>query len=205
MPVATGARLAFPWRHRFPCCPPFQPADNPKAMADLTSQPDVDKLVAEIKAGNDLAAQATQAIDAAAQQANEIAGDIPDLPLNPPAAASPGAAASPPADVQGATAKPAPSKEPFNEPIPRELQRLLAIEVPVIVQLGARRLTVGEVMRFSVGAIIEFNKAADEELDLLANNKPIGKGQAVKVGENFGIKISSISPVKETIRKLGGC
>ena len=85
-----------------------------------------------------------------------------------------------------------------------EVHRLLAIEVPVIVQLGMRRLTVGEVMRLGVGAIVEFNKSAEEELDLLANNKAIGKGHAVKVGENFGIKISVIGSVKETIRKLGG-
>lgn len=85
-----------------------------------------------------------------------------------------------------------------------DLHRLLAIEVPVIVQLGIRRMTVGEVMRLGVGAIVEFGKSAEEEMDLLANNKAIGKGHAVKVGENFGIKVSSIGSVKETIRKLGG-
>ena len=85
-----------------------------------------------------------------------------------------------------------------------DVHRLLAIEVPVIVQLGIRRMTVGEVMRLGVGAIVEFGKSAEEELDLLANNIGIGKGHAVKVGENFGIKISSIGSVKETIRKLGG-
>jgi flagellar motor switch protein FliN/FliY len=58
-------------------------------------------------------------------------------------------------------------------------------------------------MRLGVGAIIEFHKAADDELELLANNKIIGKGHAVKVGENFGIKLTSIGPIKETIRILG--
>jgi len=86
---------------------------------------------------------------------------------------------------------------------PAEVHRLLAIEVPVIVQLGMRRMTVGEVMRLAVGAIIEFNKSADEELELLANNKVVGKGNAVKVGENFGIKITAMGPIRETIRKLG--
>jgi flagellar motor switch protein FliN/FliY len=84
-----------------------------------------------------------------------------------------------------------------------DVKGLLAIEVPVIVQLGMRRMTVGEVMRLAVGAIVEFNKSADEDLELLVNNKPIGKGHAVMVGENFGIKISSVGPVRETIRKLG--
>ncbi len=86
---------------------------------------------------------------------------------------------------------------------PKEVHRLLEIEVPVIVRLGMRRMTVGEVMRLAAGAIIEFGKSAEEELDLLANNKIIGKGHAVKVGENFGIKITGIGTVKETIRKLG--
>lgn len=85
-----------------------------------------------------------------------------------------------------------------------EFQRLLSIEVPVIVLLGQRRMTIGEVMRLAVGAIIEFNKAADEELELLVNNKPIGRGTAVKVGENFGIKVATIGSVREMIRKLGG-
>ena len=41
-------------------------------------------------------------------------------------------------------------------------------------------------------------------LDLLVNNKSIGRGAAVKVGENFGIKITGIGSVKEVIRTLGG-
>ena len=86
----------------------------------------------------------------------------------------------------------------------KEFSRLLAIEVPLIVQLGQRRMTVSEVMRLAVGAIIEFNKSAEDEMDLLANNKAIGRGHAVKVGENFGIKISQMGSIKDTIRKLGG-
>ena len=84
-----------------------------------------------------------------------------------------------------------------------DLKRLLCLEVPVIVQLGQRRMNVAEVMRLGVGAIIEFAKSADDEMDLLVNNKPVGRGNTVKVGENFGIKITSIGPVKDLIKKLG--
>lgn len=91
-----------------------------------------------------------------------------------------------------------------NEPAPTELHRLLSIEVPVIVRLGQRRMPVAEVMRLAVGAIVEFGKSADDELELMVNNKLIGMGNAVKVGENFGIKITQIGPIKDTIKKLGG-
>jgi flagellar motor switch protein FliN/FliY len=84
-----------------------------------------------------------------------------------------------------------------------DLKRILQLEVPVIVKLAERKLTLGEVMRLGAGAIIEFSKNSDEPLELLVNNKPIGVGDAVKVGENFGLKITQIGDVKEIIRSLG--
>jgi len=84
-----------------------------------------------------------------------------------------------------------------------ELQRILHMQVPVIVKLAERKLTLSEVMRLGPGAIIEFLKSNDEPLELLINNKAIGLGDAVKVGENFGLKINQIGDVKEVIRSLG--
>src|SRR4051812_21341824 len=106
------------------------------------NQDEVADLVNQIQAGNDALATDAAALQEAAKSAQEIA-----------------------ADVNTATeAKPALVFSP-------EVQRLLAIEVPIIVQLGVRRMSVGEVMRFSVGSIIEFHKSSDEELELLANNQ----------------------------------
>jgi len=84
-----------------------------------------------------------------------------------------------------------------------ELQRILRINVPVIVRLAQRKLAVAEVLNFDVGVVIEFDKTVDEPLDLMVNNKCIGRGQAVKVGENYGLRIMQIGPIAETIRALG--
>jgi flagellar motor switch protein FliN/FliY len=88
-------------------------------------------------------------------------------------------------------------------PTPNELQRILRLQVPVIVKLAERKLTLSEVMRLGPGAIIEFMKSNEEPLELLINNKTIGLGDAVKVGENFGLKINQIGDVKEVIRSMG--
>src|SRR5688500_12780487 len=88
-------------------------------------------------------------------------------------------------------------------PSPGDLARILSLEVPVIVKLAERKLTLGEVMRLGAGAIIEFSKNSDEPLELLVNNKAIGVGDAVKVGENFGLRITQIGDVREIIRSLG--
>jgi len=85
-----------------------------------------------------------------------------------------------------------------------ELQRILRLQVPVIVKLAERKLQLSEVMRLGVGAIIEFIKSSDEPLELLINNKVIGIGEAVKVGENFGIRLKQIGDVKQIIASLAG-
>ena len=85
-----------------------------------------------------------------------------------------------------------------------ELHRILRMEVPVIVKLGERKLLLSEVMRLGVGAIIEFSKRSDEPLELLINNKTIALGETVKVGENFGLRITQIGDIRNTIQSLAG-
>lgn len=65
-------------------------------------------------------------------------------------------------------------------------------------------MTINEVLSLAPGAIIELPKGADEELEILVNNKAIGSGFAVKVGENFGLKVAFIGDVKKRIQALGG-
>lgn len=84
-----------------------------------------------------------------------------------------------------------------------ELSRILRIQVPIIVKLAERKLLLSEVMRLGAGAIIEFAKASDEPLELLINNKTIGVGETVKVGENFGLRITQVGDVKQIIASLG--
>lgn len=86
---------------------------------------------------------------------------------------------------------------------PSNLEQILALEVPVSVRLGERSLRVSEVTALAPGAIIELPKHADAELELVVNNKVVGCGQAVKVGEKFGMRITFIGDVKTRIAALG--
>jgi flagellar motor switch protein FliN/FliY len=88
-------------------------------------------------------------------------------------------------------------------PSQRELHRILRLSVPVIVKLAERKLSLSEVLRLGNGAIIEFFKSSDEPLELLINNKPIALGETVKVGENFGLRITQIGDVRAVIRSMG--
>jgi len=84
-----------------------------------------------------------------------------------------------------------------------ELARILQLEVPIIVRLAERKLLLSEVMRLGAGAIIEFIKGSSEPLELLINNKVIAVGETVKVGENFGLRLTRIGDIRQVIHSLG--
>lgn len=84
-----------------------------------------------------------------------------------------------------------------------DLSTILKLEVPIIVQLAERRITLGEVMALVPGSILELPKTAEEELELLVNNRKIGTGVAVKIGENFGIELRNVGTPTQRIAALG--
>lgn len=87
--------------------------------------------------------------------------------------------------------------------MPTDLNAILRIEVPVIVQIASRDMRVRDVANLAPGAIIELPKLADEDLEILVSNQPIGLGTAVKVGENFGIRVTQIGDLEDRIRAMG--
>ncbi|MCK4661046.1 MAG: FliM/FliN family flagellar motor switch protein [Phycisphaerae bacterium] len=122
--------------------------------------------------------------------------DQPDLTAAPePVASSGNTAPSPQASVH--------PPSPIAKNVPRELRRILKMHVPVIVELAEQAMSVSAILKLNSGSILEFERSADAELELLVNNKVIGFGQAVKVGENFGLRITRLCEVREAIKALG--
>ena len=84
------------------------------------------------------------------------------------------------------------------------LDRLVDLELPVIVVLAEKQSTLEEVLNFAEGGIIVFKKHNSETLDLLVNNARIGRGKTIKVGEKFGLHVREIGQPRETLDKIMG-
>lgn len=84
------------------------------------------------------------------------------------------------------------------------LERILSINVPLAVMLAQQDLPVESILDITVGTIVEFDVPFDSDLTLEVANQPIAQGLAVKVGENFGLRITQIGSVKDRIDALGG-
>ncbi len=104
--------------------------------------------------------------------------------------------------VARAPARPAPDPHSGRSPATPSLARLLRLRVPVVVRLAQRTMPISAIRDLAVSAVIEFVKAVDEPLELLINNHPIGRGVCVKVGENFGLKLTEICDRRQRVLSL---
>lgn len=98
----------------------------------------------------------------------------------------------------GATAGHAP-----DAPGPESLDRLLHLQVPLSVKLAERDMPVESILQLTVGSVLEFDRSAESELELVVTDQTIGAGEAVKIGENFGLRITHIGTPDERIRAMG--
>ncbi len=85
-----------------------------------------------------------------------------------------------------------------------DIHRILALSVPISVKLAEREMPIRAITALSVGSIIEFDVPADRELELVVSTTAVGTGQAVKVGENFGLRVSRLKSIRDRIRAMGG-
>src|SRR4030095_16531737 len=76
--------------------------------------------------------------------------------------------------------------------LPNYTRSLLKIRVPLTVTLAQKKQAVGEILELGPGSIIQFEKSCEETLDLSVANLPIARGEAVKVGEKFGLRVTSL-------------
>jgi len=87
--------------------------------------------------------------------------------------------------------------------MPTDLQTIMKLGVPLIVTVGRRRIALDTVIALGPGSIVEMGKGADEPLEILINNKQIGTGESIKVGENFGVRVTNILPRDKRVEALG--
>jgi len=76
--------------------------------------------------------------------------------------------------------------------LPNYSRSLLQIKLPVVVTLARKRQPVGQILKLGPGSIIQFDKSCEETLELEVAERSIATGEAVKVGDKFGLRINSM-------------
>lgn len=72
------------------------------------------------------------------------------------------------------------------------LALLRDVEVELTLEIGRRRMKIADVIKLGPGQMVELDKQAGEPLELLVNGRLVGRGEAVVVGDRYGIRITEI-------------
>ena len=94
-------------------------------------------------------------------------------------------------------------------PVPRTLaelppyaKTLLNIKVPIEVTLATTQMPIREVVELVPGSIIQFDKPCDALLSMSVGDVQVAEGDAVKVGDKFGLRVTSLTLPSERFERL---
>lgn len=72
----------------------------------------------------------------------------------------------------------------------KESLRHLAVEATVV--LAEKRVGLKDVLALKPGDVMEFGRSADDPLELRISGRTVAEGTAVRIGEQFGLKVTSL-------------
>lgn len=85
----------------------------------------------------------------------------------------------------------------------RDLDFLYDIPLQVSVEVGRSKILLKDLLKMGEGYVIELDKLAGEPLDLYVNARLIARGEAVMVGDKFGIRLTEVVSTTDRLENLG--
>jgi flagellar motor switch protein FliN len=77
-------------------------------------------------------------------------------------------------------------------PEPGSLDLVLDFELPVLVRFGTTRMRLGDLANLNIGSAIEMERASENAVEILVNDRVVARGEAVVVQGNYGVRITEI-------------
>ncbi len=84
----------------------------------------------------------------------------------------------------------------------QNLDFLLDIPLKVSVELGRSKMIINKLLQLTQGSVVELDKAAGEPVEILVNDKLLGKGEVIVVNDRFGIRITEIISQADRIKNM---
>ena len=75
---------------------------------------------------------------------------------------------------------------------------VLMIKTPVRVTLARKQESLQRILNLVPGSMLTFEAHCDEPLVMEAGNQPIARGETVKIGDKFGMRIRHLITTNES-------
>jgi flagellar motor switch protein FliN/FliY len=79
------------------------------------------------------------------------------------------------------------------------VSNLNTVDVEITVVLGRATMPMQQLLRMGRGAVIELQASQEDEVLILANNKPVARGEIMIQGERIAVSITRLLKSYETV------
>ena len=77
------------------------------------------------------------------------------------------------------------------------LDLLMSVPIQITVELGKTRKKIKDIAELTLGNIVELDRQAGDQVDVIANGRLIARGDVVVVDDNYSVKITEIIKVRD--------
>jgi flagellar motor switch protein FliN/FliY len=81
--------------------------------------------------------------------------------------------------------------------VPANLAMLLDAELEATIRFGDCELSLGDILRFAPGDVVELDQRVDEPAQLIVAGRTIARGEVVVVDGNFGLRITEVTSASQ--------
>lgn len=78
------------------------------------------------------------------------------------------------------------------ERVIEEVKHFLDVPMKITIQIGTRTMRVRDILQLQPSSVIELEKSAGENVDILVNNRMIGFGEVLELEGCTGIRITDL-------------
>jgi len=82
------------------------------------------------------------------------------------------------------------------------LETIMHVPLEISVELGRVKMPLHQIARMNKGMVIELNKEANAEVQILANGSIFAKGEVVSTGDKLGVRITEVVSASARINSL---
>ena len=94
------------------------------------------------------------------------------------------------------------NEAPLTDDSTRNVDRIMDVEMDVVVRFGTKDVPLREIVRFGIGTMIELERNVDEPVELLVNGYSYARGEVVVVDGYYGVRVTEIGTPEERSQSL---
>lgn len=82
------------------------------------------------------------------------------------------------------------------------LEAIMHVPLEISVELGRTQMPLHAIARLNHGMVVELDKEANAQVNILANGSIFARGEVVSTGDKLGVRITEIIPAQARVSAL---